>query len=166
MKMTQYLAAGFFFAMLACIIYLKYDVRYCGIIAFILTAILGITGICLTVISVKQFRHDRQQRSSFPVAELVYIRSDAVTDNESVSYHYVYEYYVQGKRYEYTDNIPYWSKEPAENHKITRIRYNPKNPDERININKESIVQLLNGPISIVFALMLFVMILSGKPIF
>ena len=158
-----YLSIGFFLAIVTCIMYLKYGVRYSGAISYILIVILCGIGISLTITSVKQFRTDKKKWLLFQNTEGVFINSKEVTERESVTYKYRYEYYVNGKRYEFTDRVMHFSKIPEKKDKNLTVRYNPKNPEEISMIDKEYIVSFLNGPISIVFSLLLLFILLVTK---
>jgi len=163
MRITYYLAIGFFLAIVACIMYLKYSVHYSGVIAYILIVIFGGIGILLTLTSVKQFQQDKKKWSLFQNTEGVFVSSTKVTNNKFISYEYLYEYYVSEKRYEYTDIFMHWSKGPEESDEKMTIRYNPENPKEIRTIDKEYIISMLNGPICIVFALLLLFILLIKK---
>lgn len=162
MKIIYYLVPGFFVAIVSCIIYLKFDVRLSGTITYILILTLFVTGIYLTFTSIKQFQKDRKEWSLY-VTEGAFIRSVELADNESVSYEYIYEYYVDGKRYEYTHHFMYFSEVPLYNEKKIDIRYNPENPQEIRAMDLEYGNRLLIGPICIVFTLLLLFILLMAK---
>ena len=62
------------------------------------------------------------------------------------NYEYTYEYFVNGNRYEYTDQMGlHWNEKPkTEKSKEIIIRYNPKNPEEVI-MTKANILGILSG---------------------
>ena len=84
-----------------------------------------------------------------------FVRSELITgrdrDSEgntysTFNYIYTYEYFVNGTRYEYTDQLGlHWNEKPkTEKSEKIIIRYNPKNPEEVI-MTKVNILGILSG---------------------
>ena len=132
---VNYFALFVFLTIIGAIIYIVYDVNHRGynedgelwftplnsiLVMYILLVIIGSVGINFTVTHAKQLLQDRKNLSFFHTAEAVLI------------YPYIYEYYVNGERYECREDRPFWKK--PEKEKIT-VRYNPDKPEEVIQAN-------------------------------
>jgi len=167
----NYVTLVIYLAIIGSIIYVIYDVRHRGsnefgdysltasnklLIVYILMAFIGYIGIHLTSTGVKKIQQDRKNRTSFHVAEAVFLRSisDTHTDSDggtTTSYEHIYEYYVNGERYECRNDVSF-SKSGVPK-KIT-IRYNPEKPQE-VLMSRENILGLVAGILCIGLAVLL-----------
>ena len=175
---NEHLAIVAFIAVLASIIHGKYNVFFLGIIAYSLTAIIGIAGVFFIFTSVKQFKKEMEESSSFTKTEAVFIRSEeaslinekfaakykeVILASDRKSYKYIYEYYVNGERYEYTTPYAfYFSEIPKYNEKKRTVAYNPEKPGEVSEINDELIDDFRRGPICIIFTIFILILLRSN----
>ena len=162
----NYVALVIFLAIIGSIIYVVYDVRHRGpnelgelyltasnklIIIYIFTVIIGSAGISLISTYANKLQQDRKNHSSFQTVEAVFVRNIVSRDDDTPTKH-IYEYYVNGNRYEcepYVFETP-WSKIP----KSITIRYNPDNPEE-VMTTKENRFGLVAGILCIGLAILL-----------
>ena len=161
----NYVALVIFLAIIGGIIFTVYDVRHRGpnefgelwltasnklIIVYIFTVIIGYSGISLFSTYTGKLRQDRKNRSSFQVTEAVYSHS-IVSRNSDTSTELIYEYYVNGKRYE-CKNDTYFV--PSKRAPKISIRYNPENPEE-VMMSKENTLGITAGILCIGLAILL-----------
>jgi hypothetical protein len=136
------------------------------LIFYAMIATVGGAGIGLTSTSVKNLLQARKDKASFPVAEAVYIYSNTVTERIrdsktnreriTTNYEYIYEYYVDGKRYECMGDayFRHSSETPEEQNKKITIQYNPKKPEEIIT-TKVNISGIVAGILCCIVAALL-----------
>lgn len=161
MNIMYCVIVGFLLAIFGCILYLKHDVRYGATIAYSTVAILGIAGIVLILIFGKELNQYVKKWSSSGDTKGVFIRSEEIPDKKAVSYKYIYEYYVDGEQYEFTDAVIHSSEKPDTEYKKVNVLYNTEKPEE--TMDKEYLVTLLSGPICIIFTLLLCFVLLLAK---
>jgi hypothetical protein len=167
----NYVALIIILSIIGSVAYVVYDVNHRGrdengslwltgsnvlFICYAVTMTVGGAGIQLTATGVKQI----SKKSSFQVAEGVFIRSERdysgnFDERRDRSYFYIYEYYVDGQRYEYKDYAFVHNSETPKEHKgKVRLIYNPEYPIE-VMTTKTNILYIVAGLICIVLALLL-----------
>ena len=168
----NYVALLIFLSIIGGVIYVVYDVRHRGanelgelylsasnklVILYILIVIIGSAGISLVSTYTGKLQNDMENRLLFQTAEAVFLYTITDTNkdsdgNNTTSYEHIYEYYVDGKRYECKYDVFFaTSKAPK---KIT-VRYNPEKPQEVV-MTKENILGLIAGILCIGITILLF----------
>ena len=157
LKPHNYLAIAIFLVIIGSIIYIIFEYRRTGalspfsvvLIIFDLIAILGGCGLSLTAAGIGNLLQDRMKSHTFQTAEAVFCRSEYLgthTDSDgrrTPEYNHIFEYYVEGKRFEYTNQLSFKNLEKPLREKIS-IRYNYNNPEEVME-TKANIAGLLSG---------------------
>lgn len=163
MRIRTIVGLVIFFAIIVSIICIIYDVHRTGklselsilLIIFLIIFFVGVSGISLTINHSFQLLKDMKNKSTYLVTEGNFLRSRYISvesrnadghKSTGYNYEYTYEYIVEGKRYEYTDQISInLSEEPkTEEKRKIAVRYNPKNPEELI-LTKYNIFGIISG---------------------
>ena len=138
-------------------------------VTYLIIVVVGLVGITLTIKYVIKIQQNIKEISVFQITEGNFFGSNeslisTVDESErfiyKTEYTYIYEYFANGKRYEYLHKeTKYPLKEPKKDSlkKIT-LRYNPEKPEEVMWL-KHDTRSLITGIILIGISILLFLII-------